>query len=62
MDSHDEPTADPEREQFDRDVTESDQDTSGGMGVSSEIEGHTGPGQHATTGVKDTSTAREATL
>lgn len=27
----------------------------GGMGVSSEREGHTGPGQHATDGTKDTS-------
>ena len=26
----------------------------GGMGVSSEREGHTGPGQHATDGVRDT--------
>ena len=29
----------------------------GGMGVSSERVGHTGPGQEATDGVKDTSTA-----
>jgi hypothetical protein len=29
----------------------------GGMGVSSERVGHTGPGQHATDGVKDTSPA-----
>lgn len=36
------------------DVTESDQDTSGGMGVSSEREGHTGPGQYGTSGVRDT--------
>jgi hypothetical protein len=27
----------------------------GGMGVSSEREGHTGPGQYATDGIKDTS-------
>ncbi|WP_028651395.1 hypothetical protein [Nocardioides halotolerans] len=27
----------------------------GGMGVSSERVGHTGPGQHATDGIKDTS-------
>lgn len=27
----------------------------GGMGVSSEREGHTGPGQHSTDGEKDTS-------
>jgi hypothetical protein len=32
----------------------------GGMGVSSERTGHTGPGQHATDGVKDTSTADHA--
>jgi hypothetical protein len=37
------------------DLTESDQDTSGEMGVSSEIEGPTGPGQHGTTGVRDVS-------
>ena len=37
------------------DPTESDQDTAGEMGVSSEIEGPTGPGQHGTTGVRDVS-------
>lgn len=37
------------------DLTESDQDTSGDMGVSSEREGPTGPGQHGTTGVRDVS-------
>jgi hypothetical protein len=31
----------------------------GGMGVSSEREGHTGPRQHATDGVKDTSRTDE---
>lgn len=31
----------------------------GGMGVSSERTGHTGPGQHATDGTKDTSTPPE---
>src|SRR3954452_24528647 len=31
----------------------------GGMGVSSERVGHTGPGQYATDGVKDTSAPRE---
>ncbi len=35
------------------DPTESDQDTSGDMGVSSETEGPTGPGQHGSTGVRD---------
>ncbi|GEP37613.1 hypothetical protein NPS01_12760 [Nocardioides psychrotolerans] len=39
----------------DHDITESDQDTTGDMGVSSEREGPTGPGQHGTTGVRDTS-------
>lgn len=42
-------------EQDDYDVRESDQDTAGDMGVSSEREGPTGPGQHATTGTRDTS-------
>lgn len=37
------------------DITESDQDTSGDMGVSSETEGPTGPGQHGTSGVRDVS-------
>lgn len=41
----------------DHDITESDQDTTGDMGVSSEREGPTGPGQHGTTGVRDTSPA-----
>lgn len=36
------------------DPTESDKDTEGGMGVSSERVGHTGPGQYATTGLNDT--------
>lgn len=35
------------------DVTASDQDTSGDMGVSSERVGPTGPGQHGTTGTRD---------
>lgn len=33
-------------------LTDSDQDTAGGMGVSSEREGPTGPGQHGTSGVR----------
>ncbi len=37
------------------DVTESDQDIAGDMGVSSEREGDAGPGQHAPTGTRDTS-------
>ena len=39
------------------DVTDSDQETEGGMGVSSETEGPTGPGQTGTTGTLDTSAA-----
>jgi hypothetical protein len=40
------------------DVTESDQDVSGDIGVSSEREGHAGPGQpSAPTGIRDTSLA-----
>ncbi len=38
----------------DYDVTQSDQDISGDLGVSSEREGHAGPGQHAPTGTRDT--------
>lgn len=41
----------------DHDLQDSDQDTTGDMGVSSEREGHAGPGQHGTTGVRDTSPA-----
>lgn len=37
----------------DYDITDSDQDTSGDMGVSSEREGPTGPGQYGTTGTRD---------
>jgi hypothetical protein len=37
------------------DITSSDQDTSGDMGVSSETEGPTGPGQHGTSGTRDVS-------
>jgi len=42
------------------DVTESDQTPEGDLGVSSERAGSTGPGQHATTGVRDTSVADPA--
>lgn len=35
------------------DIKASDQDTSGDMGVSSEREGPTGPGQHGTSGTRD---------
>ncbi len=45
----------PEDEPYD--PTASDQDTSGDMGVSSEREGPTGPGQHGTTGLRDVSPA-----
>jgi hypothetical protein len=31
----------------------------GDLGISSEREGHTGPGQHSTTGIKDTSATDE---
>ncbi len=37
----------------DLDLTDSDLDTAGDMGVSSEREGPTGPGQWGTTGVRD---------
>ena len=37
------------------DVTESDQNVEGDLGVSSERPGYTGPGQYAPTGVRDTS-------
>lgn len=39
----------------DPDITDSDQDTSGDMGVSSEREGPTGPGQFGTSGTRDVS-------
>lgn len=39
----------------DYDVTESDQNLEGDLGVSSERVGATGPGQEAPTGVRDTS-------
>jgi len=37
------------------DITSSDHDTRGDMGVSSETEGPTGPGQHGTFGTRDVS-------
>jgi hypothetical protein len=37
------------------DVTDSDQNVEGNIGVSSERVGHAGPGQQAPTGVRDTS-------
>jgi len=43
-----------------RDVRDSHHDASGGMGVSSEREGHTGPGQHGTDGVRDVTPHRPA--
>jgi hypothetical protein len=39
----------------DYDITDSDQDVEGDIGVSSERVGHAGPGQQAPTGVRDTS-------
>jgi hypothetical protein len=39
------------------DIRDSTPDPAGDMGVSSEREGHTGPGQHGTDGVLDTSPA-----
>lgn len=41
-----------------RDIRSSHHDPSGDMGVSSEREGHTGPGQHGTDGIKDSTTER----
>ena len=41
----------------DHDLRASDQDPSGDLGVSSEREGYTGPGQHDATGLRDTSAA-----
>lgn len=39
-------------------IQESHHDASGDMGVSSEREGHTGPGQHGTDGVRDVTPER----
>lgn len=36
------------------DITDSDQNVEGGLGVSSERVGHAGPGQTAATGTRDT--------
>ena len=41
------------------DPRHSNDELAGDMGVSSEREGHTGPGQHATDGVNDTSLSDE---
>lgn len=41
-----------------RDIQDSHHDASGDMGVSSEREGHTGPGQHGTDGVRDVTPQR----
>lgn len=43
-----------------RDVRDSQHDPSGDMGVSSEREGHTGPGQTGTDGVRDVAPERPA--
>lgn len=39
------------------DIRDSHHDPSGEMGVSSEREGHAGPGQHATDGIRDVTPA-----
>ncbi len=44
-----------------RDIRDSHHDASGDMGVSSEREGHTGPSQSGTDGVRDVSEDRPAT-
>jgi len=52
-----------EEEQSDptrRGLMESDQDPTGRIGVSSEREGHAGPGQYAARGVRDTSPTESA--
>ena len=43
-----------------RDIQDSHHDASGDMGVSSEREGRTGPGQHGTDGVRDVTPDRPA--
>ena len=43
-----------------RDIQDSHHDASGDMGVSSEREGRTGPGQHGTDGVRDVTPQRPA--
>jgi hypothetical protein len=43
-----------------RDIQDSHHDASGDMGVSSEREGPTGPGQHGTDGVRDVTEERPA--
>lgn len=40
------------------DIRDSQHDPSGDMGVSSEREGHTGPGQYGTDGVRDVTVRR----
>jgi hypothetical protein len=63
-DAHDEMTAHASNDDgldHDRlDLHESDQDTEGGMGVSSERVGPTGPGQVATTGTREVGPADHA--
>jgi hypothetical protein len=41
-----------------RGIRDSHHDASGDMGVSSEREGHTGPGQHDTDGIRDVTPER----
>lgn len=52
-------TGDPSKAGEPRDLQSSHHDPSGGMGVSSEREGASGPGQHGTDGVRDTSTVED---
>jgi len=60
-------TRDPEREPESQDLQESTPGSAGparaegGMGVSSEWRGATGPGQHTTDGVRDTSVGDDET-
>ncbi|MDO9457289.1 hypothetical protein [Nocardioides sp.] len=54
------PTGDAQAGPDDYDLTESDQDTEGDMGVSSERVGPTGPGQVGTTGLRDVSPAPDS--
>ena len=44
-----------------RDIRDSHHDAAGDMGVSSEREGHAGPGQKGTDGVRDVTTERPDT-
>jgi hypothetical protein len=52
-------SGDPSKAGEPRDLQSSHHDASGAMGVSSEREGHAGPGQQGTDGVRDTSTVED---